>query len=94
MMPVAAARTATTGMPAGLWRMSVAAVMFPAVPAFTAAEAEAATEFITDNVPAGTIPAVVIPPVSLAIGDIAVVTALRDRGRGGAARPHHQVRVD
>ena len=52
--------------------MGVAAVMMPVVPAFVAAEAEAAAEFEADDVPARAVPAVVVPAVGIAVGGVFV----------------------
>ncbi len=64
--------------------MGVAAVMMPAVPAFAATETETAAEFIADDVPAGSVPAVVIPTVGIAAPNEFAV-APRDRGRAAGA---------
>ncbi len=61
----------------------VAAVMMPAMPALAAAKADANNQFVADDVPAGAIPAVVVPTVGIAIPHVFDVAA-----RG------HDLRID
>jgi hypothetical protein len=61
----------------------VAAVMMPAMPALAAAKADANNQFVADDVPAGAVPAVVVPTVGIAIPHVFDVAA-----RG------HYLRVD
>ena len=67
----------------------VAAVVMPAVPAFVAAKAKAAAEFVADDVPARAIPAVVIPAVGLALEAVFFVPAF-DRRRAAFAGLHYR----
>ena len=55
--------------------MRMAAVMVPVVPALAAAKAEAAAEFVADDVPAGAAPAVVVPAIGMALIDELIVAA-------------------
>jgi hypothetical protein len=91
----AAGVTFMTAFASSMMPMSVAAMMFPAVPTFAAAEAETTTEFVADDVPAGPVPAVVVPRISLTLGDIGVAYVIAALGdRHVATRRHHHVGVD
>jgi hypothetical protein len=61
----------------------VAAMMMPAMPALAAAKADANNQFVADDVPAGAVPAIVVPTVGIAIPHVFDVAA-----RG------HDLRVD
>jgi cytochrome c oxidase assembly factor CtaG len=54
--------------------MVMATVMVPGAKSLAAAKAEAAAEFIADNVPAGAVPAIVMPTVGIAVPLVFVVT--------------------
>ncbi len=61
--------------------MAMAAAMMPTIPALAAAKAEAAPEFETDNVPAGTVPTVFIPAVFVAVPSELLIAPRRRRRR-------------